>query len=115
MTAAEVSPGAVAQRDLCVLHLARAGLAAQLMRRFDGKEKPAATRMIVGKCAAIQIDRQLSAELQRTALHERATLARLAEAHAFERGEDSDGEGVVDHAEVYVRRLEPCRGECRRP
>src|SRR5437868_1158924 len=82
---------AVAERDLGVLDLTRAALAAQLRRALDQREDPIHAGMDAGEAAAIGVDRQRPARRDAAARDEGAALALLAIAEILEEEEGVDG------------------------
>src|SRR5579885_3770835 len=102
MTRAEFAAGAVAQRNLASLYLARSAFAAQLLDRFDHQENPAHPRMVRRQTPAVGIDRELAVVAQAATADEGATLSAFAEAEVLQRGQDGDREGIVDHRHVDI-------------
>src|SRR5919204_3767457 len=102
MPVAERAARAVHERNAAVGPLALAALTAQLFNRLDDQEDAAHAGMVRREPAAVRIDRQLAAELDASARHERSALALLAESEVLERDEHGDGERVVDHRQLHV-------------
>ena len=62
MAGAESAAGAVGQRDLAILDLARTAFAAQLLDRLDHQEHSAHPGMIRGEAAAVGVDREIAVD-----------------------------------------------------
>src|SRR6266436_6520457 len=84
---AERAAGAMRQRRLAILHLARTAFAAQLLDRLDHEENPAHPRMVRGEATAVRVEREIAVVAQPPARDESAALAALAEAEVLERCE----------------------------
>src|SRR5580704_19134762 len=106
MPGAQCAAGAVRDRELAILDLARTAFVAQLLGRLDDEEDSAHSRMIRRQPATISIDGKRAIETDAPARNERPTLAALAKAKVLELRDHRDGEGVVDHAHVYIGMLD---------
>ena len=96
---------AVHQRDLGILDLARARVAAHLAHRFEHVKEPAAEpRVAARKQTAVGGDRQFAAEADASVLDEMSALAFFAEAEVFEFDDEGDGETIVNLRDVDVGR-----------
>src|SRR5271165_5775629 len=89
---AERAAGAVAQRQLAVLDLARTALAAQLLDRLDHQEDAAHPGMVRRQPAAVGVDRKRAVGAQPPAGDERAALSALAESEILQRHQNRDSE-----------------------
>src|SRR5690348_13806401 len=62
MPHAERAAGAMHQRHLAILHLARTAFAAKLLGRLDDEKNPAHPRMVRRQPAAVGVDREIAVE-----------------------------------------------------
>ena len=105
MHGSEGAACAMDQSGFGAFDLSLAQSPSQLTDGFDDQEDASHAGMIRRHAAPIGVDGEGAAEADSSVFHESASLSQFAEAQVLKRDEQGDGEGVVEGAEVDVRRF----------